>query len=223
MQKLNVQALSENQPNGYMRRKPTKQWVDPHHEFTSFFLCLPDWLLLFPSYSYVSLFLVFSKFSHLSLVQTFGPNFGWPVAPSICSMFFVFHFFATFLFPGHLQKLSKICKQDEKSLEIIACLFANWKHENCKIFEQSRRNRSSEKPAIYFFCFQLVVSPKFLRKLRNFPWFPKNKRNGFLCGSYFSLFLETCPGFCSFNWGEKKQENRTNSRKMEGIQNDFQN
>jgi hypothetical protein len=33
-----------------------------------------------------------------------------------------------------------------------------------------------------------------------------------------------CPGFCSFQLrGEKKQENRTNSRKMERIQNDFQN
>lgn len=190
-------------PNGYMRRKPTKQWVDPHHEFTSFFLCLPDWLLLFPSYSYVSLFFLFSKFSHLSLVQTFGPNFGWPLQFVPCFLFFIFLLHSFFReFSGKIdtcKSFQKIAKKMKNHWEFIACLFANWKHENCKIFEQSRRNRSSEKPAIYFFCFQLFVSPKILRKFRNFSWFPKNKRNGFLCGSYFSLFLETLPRILQFS------------------------
>ena len=115
MQNLNVQT-----PKRLHEKKANKTMGWPTSRIHIIFP-LSSWLAPLVSFVFLCflIFLVFSKFSHLSLVQTFGPNFGWPLQFVPC---FCFSFFCYIPFSGNSRAkltLAKAFKKLRRKWKII--------------------------------------------------------------------------------------------------------
>ena len=136
------------------------------------------------------------------------------LAPSICSMFLFFIFLLHSFFREFSGKIDtcksfqKIAKKMKNHWKLLrACLPTG----NIKIARSSSNH--AEIGVVKNQQFISSVSnfsfpPKFCESFAISHGFQKNKRNGFLSGSYFSLFLETLPRILQFSI-EGGEETRT--------------